>query len=257
MKGPKLKLAALASVSFGVMSMGAAVAQSDDSSSSEEVTKRLERVTVTSRKIEESLADAPVSVLAVDGDALTASNITEIEDLALLAPGVTFGESANSRGRGTQIRGIGTSQFGDGVEASVATYVDGVVLGRQAMSINDLIDIERVEVLRGPQGTLFGKNASAGVINIVTKAPDMEKFGLDASISYAEQSEDDAAEVKIGASVTGPIIEDVLAFRLTGTAMIAMATIPTSIPETSSITKRSTAFAVSYSGRQAPIWKFC
>ena len=158
----------VACAALGVaMSVGGANAQEVSANEGAEVApKRLQRIVVTSRKIEESLADAPVSVLAVSGDALSASNITEIDDLTLLAPGLTLADSANSRGRGPQIRGIGTTQFGDGVEASVATYVDGVVLGRQAMGINDLIDVERIEVLRGPQGTLFGKNASAGVVNI-------------------------------------------------------------------------------------------
>lgn len=198
------------------MSAGGANAQEISPSEGAEVApKRLQRIIVTSRKIEESLADAPVSVLAVSGDALSASNITEIDDLTLLAPGLTLADSANSRGRGPQIRGIGTTQFGDGVEASVATYVDGVVLGRQAMGINDLIDVERIEVLRGPQGTLFGKNASAGVINIVTKRPSLDKFGFDGSVSIANQSEDDANEVKLAASVTGPLIADVLGVRLT------------------------------------------
>lgn len=214
----KLNLSLCASVAAITLALpsGALAQDAESPEDGAAETKRLERITVTSRKVEESLADAPISVLAVDGDALSAANITEIEDLALVAPGVTFNESANSRGRGPRIRGVGTNLFGDGVEGSVATYVDGVVLGRQAMGINDLIDIERVEVLRGPQGTLFGKNASAGLINIVTKNPNLDEFSLDASVSYANQSEDDADETKFAASVSAPIVEDQLGFRLTG-----------------------------------------
>ena len=173
-------------------------------------------IVVTARKIEETLQDVPLSVIVATGEALENANVTSIEDLSLVTPGVTFNESANSRGRGPTIRGVGTNLFGDGVEASVATYVDGVVLGRQAMGINDLIDIERVEVLRGPQSTLFGKNASAGVINIVTKAPNLNSFEFDGSVNYGHQSRDNADSLKLGATVAGPIVAGLAGFRATG-----------------------------------------
>ncbi len=208
-----LKCLLLATTGSALSTAGPAAAQQADSATSEIY---LEEVTVTARKMEESLSDAPLSVVAVSGDEIQAASIIDIEDLALLAPGLTFNESANSRGRGPRIRGVGTNLFGDGIEASVATYVDGVILGRQAMGINDLIDIERVEVLRGPQGTLFGKNASVGVVNIITKAPRLDAFEFDGSASYGRQSEDSANELLIGASAAGPLVADKLGFRLTG-----------------------------------------
>ncbi len=173
-------------------------------------------IIVTARKVEETLQDVPLSVIVATGEALENANVTSIEDLSLVTPGVTFNESANSRGRGPTIRGVGTNLFGDGVEASVATYIDGVVLGRQAMGINDLIDIERVEVLRGPQSTLFGKNASAGVINIVTKAPNLNSFEFDGRAEYGHQSRDNADSLKFGATVAGPIVPGLAGFRATG-----------------------------------------
>ncbi len=168
-------------------------------------------IIVTAQKREQSLQDVPVSVNVLSGEALETNRISSIEELQVLTPSLSFTNSANSRGQGLSVRGIGTLNFSDGVEPSVSTVIDGVVIGRQAQSVFDLIDIERVEVLRGPQGTLFGKNASAGVISIVTQRPSLNDAELAGSVSYAELD-----EVKVRASASAPIIADTLAARLTG-----------------------------------------
>ena len=165
-------------------------------------TAQIETVTVTAEKRAEPLQDVPVSVSAISSQSLERSNINGVAELQQLSPSITFSDSANSRGQGLNVRGIGTQNFSDGVEPSVSTVIDGVVLGRQAMSIFDLVDIDQIEILRGPQGTLFGKNSSAGVLNIITKKPTSDPefmFGA----SYGSLN-----EVKLKASANGAVADD-------------------------------------------------
>ncbi|MBB6091214.1 iron complex outermembrane receptor protein [Povalibacter uvarum] len=152
---------------------------------------RLETVIVTATRREEGLQDVPVAVTAVSGEALAQSNFREVTDLQYLAPNVTF-SSTNpvSNGGGYQIRGVGTQTYDSGVEQTVGLVVDGVVIGTSRdPGATGFSDIERVEVLRGPQGTLFGKNSSAGVIQIVTKDPKLRDTSGDLSLSYGEREE--------------------------------------------------------------------
>jgi iron complex outermembrane receptor protein len=167
-------------------------------------------IVVTAQKRTERLQDVPVSVAVVSASRLQQAHITSVEGLTELSPSLSFTDSANTRGQGLTIRGVGTLSFSDGVEPDVSTVIDGVVLGRQAMTVFDLIDVDQVEVLRGPQGTLFGKNSSAGVLSITTAAPS-NTFGGQYSATYETLN-----EVKLQGSVTGPIVNDVLDGRLTG-----------------------------------------
>lgn len=145
-------------------------------------------IIVTAQKRAERLQDVPIAVSAVTGDALQSANFTNITDIKFLAPSVQFSDSNTTRGQGFQVRGIGTSTFSDGIEQSVGVVVDGVALGRPGMSVGDLVDIERVEVLRGPQGMLFGKNASAGLINVTTRNP-TDRLEARARLSYGTGDE--------------------------------------------------------------------
>ncbi|MEL7312167.1 MAG: TonB-dependent receptor [Pseudomonadota bacterium] len=131
----------------------------------------IEEITVTAQKREESLADVPVALTVLTSDQIEASFSRNIEDLQALVPSVSFRTGNTTRNSALTVRGIGTISFSIGAEPSVSTVVDGVVLGRSGQAFADLYDLERVEVLRGPQGTLFGKNASAGVVNITTRKP--------------------------------------------------------------------------------------
>jgi iron complex outermembrane receptor protein len=131
----------------------------------------LEDVVVTAQKREQKYVDVPVSVSTVQGETLDMVKVREFPDLVQVSPSLTYNQTGDQRGVGILVRGIGTTNFQTAVEPTVSTVVDGVVLGRTAQFITDLADIERVEILRGPQGTLFGKNASAGLINIITKRP--------------------------------------------------------------------------------------
>lgn len=170
---------------------------------------RIEEVVVTAQKRSESLQDVPVSVAVISGARLEQQQISSVENLPLVSPSLAFNDANSSRGQGLSIRGVGTLSFSDGVEPSVSTVIDGVVLGRQAMSVFDLIDIDRVEVLRGPQGTLFGKNASAGVLSIVTQRPS-NQFGGAYGVTLTDQG-----ERKVRGTVTGPLVDGKLAGRLT------------------------------------------
>lgn len=169
----------------------------------------LEEIVVTSQKRVERLQDVPLAVTAISGESLSEAGINDTTRLSSLTPSLTFTEGAQPNNKNFRIRGIGTAVFGQGFEPSVSVVVDGVVLARASQGFTDLADIERVEVLRGPQGTLFGKNATGGVINVVTKRPSSE-FQATTDITVAEEQ-----EYRVRASVSGPLA-DSLSARLSG-----------------------------------------
>ena len=138
----------------------------------------LEEIVVTAQKRDQGYLDVPVSVNTISGEVLDIIQADNFQDLEQVSASITHTQSGGIRGNGVLIRGIGTTAFQSGVEPTVSTVVDGVVLGRTGSFLNDLVDIERVEVLRGPQGTLFGKNASGGVVNVITKRPTDEFEGM-------------------------------------------------------------------------------
>ena len=170
--------------------------------------RTLDTVMVTATKRPESLQDVPVAVSARSGDSLENSGVSSIEGLATLVPSLTFTQSSNDLNNSVRIRGIGTEVFSSGVEPSVSFVVDDVVMARQGQGFQDLVDVETVEVLRGPQSTLFGKNASAGVIAVTTQAPSQTLSGkIDASAAEGN-------EYALRGTVSGPLSETVSA-RLT------------------------------------------
>ncbi len=169
----------------------------------------LEEVIVTAQKREERLQDVPLAVTALGGDALANRQIDDTNNLVQAVPSLSYQQGNNPSNTSFRVRGVGTSLFGQGVESSVAVVVDGVVAARQAQSFADFYDIERIEVLRGPQGTLFGKNATAGVINVVTARPSHELEGK-MEVSAAEQE-----EYRIRGTIAGPL-GDTVAARVTG-----------------------------------------
>ena len=161
----------------------------------------VEEVTVTARFREESLNSVPIALSVISGDQVSARNLNNLQDISTAVPTVDFRAGASNKDRTVFVRGVGTISTSPGVEPSVSTVLDGVVLGRPGQSTLDLMDLERIEILRGPQGTLFGKNASAGVINIVTKNPGETLHG------YADLSAYQGGEERFKASVSGPIME--------------------------------------------------
>lgn len=137
----------------------------------------LTEIVVTAQKREEKLQDVPAAVSVISGDALAARGSVNLESAQYLVPTLNFRKSGTTINQTLFLRGVGTSTFSIAGEPSISTVVDGVVFSRAGEAFSDLIDVERIEVLRGPQGTLFGKNTSAGVINIVTKRPGNELGG--------------------------------------------------------------------------------
>lgn len=168
-----------------------------------------EEITVTARRQEERAQDVPITLAVVSGNALERTGGYTLPDIQARTPSLTAYNS-NPRNSSVGIRGIGVSSASDGLDTSVGVYIDNVYLGRPGMALADLIDVERVEVLRGPQGTLFGRNNSAGVLNITTRKPEFE-FGGSAELSVGNYGYNQER-----VSVTGPIIDDLLAFRVTG-----------------------------------------
>jgi outer membrane receptor protein involved in Fe transport len=133
----------------------------------------LEEITVVAQKREQNIMDVPVAITAVTGAQIEASGIKDMIDLQQNVPGLIVGGSQTTTTSNFSIRGVGSTSNNFGVESSVGLYVDGVYRSRQSSLINELVDVQAVEVLRGPQGTLFGKNTAAGAINVRTVAPEV------------------------------------------------------------------------------------
>lgn len=161
-----LKATLLASAISGISSMST-IAEEDF---------KLEEVIVTAQKREQSLQDVPIAVQAIGADMLKQISASTISDIGNMSPGLSI-SNASQEGTSIAIRGIGTSILGIGFDQSVPLYLDGVYLGRGFDLIGDLMDVEQIEVLKGPQGTLFGRNAAAGAVNVTTQAPHEETEG--------------------------------------------------------------------------------
>lgn len=162
-------------------------------------------IVVTARYRNESAQAVPIAITALAGDTLNAQARHNLQDIAAAVPTLDFRNGSSNKDRTVFIRGIGTISTSPGVEPSVSTVVDGVVLTRPGQSTLDLGEIERIEVLQGPQGTLFGKNASAGVINVVTAAPSQQFRG------YAEGAATTDAEFRAKAGATGGLAPNLAA----------------------------------------------
>ena len=169
-------------------------------------------IIVTATRREERLQDVPVAVSAISGQDLTKTGFREATDIQYLAPNITFSATNPvSNGGGYQIRGIGTQTYDSGIEQTVGLVVDGVVIGlSRDPGATGFADIERVEVLRGPQGTLFGKNSSAGVIQIITKKPQLGVSSLDLDLSYGERND------QLERATANVPLDSNLALRVTG-----------------------------------------
>ena len=152
--------------------VGLAMATTAVAQDAQEGTSFLEEIIVTSKvRGEQNVMDVPVAITAITGLQIEASGIKDMFDLQQNVPGLIVSRSQTATTSNFSVRGIGSTSNNFGVESSVGLYVDGVYRSRQSSMINELVDVEAVEVLRGPQGTLFGKNTAAGAINIRTVAP--------------------------------------------------------------------------------------
>jgi outer membrane receptor protein involved in Fe transport len=170
----------------------------------------LEEVVVTAQKRTQNLQDVPVAVTAFSGEMLRESGVRDMFELSAIAPSLSVEQTQTSSNTTFGIRGIFTSAQNFGLEPSVGLYVDGVYRSRQGSMINNMVDIASIEVLRGPQGTLFGRNTPAGAILINSIAPDFEGSG------YLEGGAGDYGLLDVSGAKSFTLIEDELAVRLTG-----------------------------------------
>jgi len=170
---------------------------------------QVEEIIVTAQKVEENVQDVPIAIAAVSGDRLLQAGVISLENISTVVPSVTFRKGTTSANSAIVMRGVGTISFSVAAEPSVSTVVDGVVLSRSGQAFMDLVDLQRLEVLRGPQGTLFGRNASAGLVNIVSKG------GTDTLEAEFNADWFEGQEYRLRAAVSGPIAEN-LSARLTG-----------------------------------------
>jgi iron complex outermembrane receptor protein len=152
---------------------------------------QLEEIVVTAQKRTESLQSVPLAVSVIRGVDLQQQHIFDASQLQYSVPSLQQ-ESVNNQVGATNffIRGVGTALYGPAAESSVSTIIDDVVMARPSMGVVQFFDVDRVEVLRGPQGTLFGKNASAGVVNIVTAQPRLGELSTVDHLSYGQTSDE-------------------------------------------------------------------
>ena len=186
-----------------LLAAGAMTAQAQESGA--QSSEGLQVVTVTAQKRPQAMQDVPVAVSTVDERAIENQQIVGFSDLTRVAPALTINENPNNNN--IALRGIGTFAFSIGIESAVSVIIDDVPVIQQLQAFSNLSDIARVEVLRGPQGTLFGKNSSAGVINIVTKESSEEQEG------HAQVTVTSDGEKRLETGISGPV-SDKLGYRL-------------------------------------------
>jgi iron complex outermembrane receptor protein len=170
-------------------------------------TRELGEVVVTARRRSEALQEVPVAVTAVSGSDLAAAGAVTTEDLSKMAPGLYYRASDPSKPQ-IYVRGVGTRGFDAGSDASVATFVDGVYIGRFGGQIQNVADLQRIEVLKGPQGALFGRNTIGGAINVVTRKPG-QTFESHESVTYGRAAHFDGEEIDATALVSGPLSDTI------------------------------------------------
>lgn len=201
------KLAFCASASLlAMVSAAPAFAQSSDAPDADTIV-----VTATLR--EADVQDIPLAVTAVMPATLERQGVADIKTLSSITPSFNIQSSqTETQGTSIKIRGVGTTGNNTGLESSVGVFIDGVYQSRPGVALGDLVDIERLEVLRGPQGTLFGRNTSAGALNVTTK-----RAKLNETEGFANFSAGNYNFYNVQAGVNAPLVKDVAALRLVGT----------------------------------------
>ncbi|MFM0697707.1 TonB-dependent receptor [Paraburkholderia sediminicola] len=191
-------------MSAAALSAAATLAHAQAAPESPSNTTTLAPVTVTATKRSEPLQKVPVAVSVISAQDLERSGSNNVQSLVTLVPELTFKPALSSKDETLTVRGVGTNSTSPGVEPSVSTVVDGVVYARPGQATLDLLDVDHVEILRGPQGTLFGKNATAGVVNIVTQDPSKTPVGFVDTQIYQ------GGEQRVSAGVSGTILPGLL-----------------------------------------------
>lgn len=199
-------------ISLGLMTSVAlpfaASAQSNPTQNPERTGEQLEDIVVTAQRRSESSQSIPISITAISGDNMQKLGITSMYDLQFATPGLV---AASQAGNAIPfLRGVGSTIAFVGSDSSVSTYVDGYYIAYVQGTMQDLFDAERVEVLKGPQATLYGRNATGGAINYISRQPNRDKLTGKAAASYGSDN-----EVELKAYLTGPL-SNTLAFSVAG-----------------------------------------
>jgi outer membrane receptor protein involved in Fe transport len=205
----RVMTAALCSTICSAMLVPAAYAQTapaEDDNGEEPII-----VTATLRAMD--VQDIPLAVTAVAPEALERQGINDIKNLAAISPSFNIQSSqTETQGTSIKIRGVGTTGNNTGLESSVGVFIDGVYQSRPGVALGDLVDLERLEILRGPQGTLFGRNTSAGALNVTTKRPSLSTTEGFVNASYGNYN-----FMNLQAGVSVPVVQDVAGLRMSGT----------------------------------------
>lgn len=198
------KIVLLVGTAFGALAAPAFAQEAKDNQGGDEII-----VTATLR--EASVQDIPVAVTAVAPETLERQGVADIKTLSAITPSFNIQSSqTETQGTSIRIRGVGTTGNNTGLESSVGVFIDGVYQSRPGVALGDLVDLERLEVLRGPQGTLFGRNTSAGALNITTRKPNMTEVEGFMNASYGNYK-----FMNLQAGVGGPV-SDTVGARVSG-----------------------------------------
>ncbi|MFU8813818.1 MAG: TonB-dependent receptor plug domain-containing protein [Pseudomonadales bacterium] len=193
----------------GLGALAVALAQPVAAESEQPTRRGIEEVVVTATKRAESIQEVPIAVTAFSGLQLERGGVQDLRDLSTLSASFNMNSSqTESQGSVFRVRGVGTTGNNIGLESAVGVFLDGVHLSRPGIALGDLVDVEAIEILRGPQGTLFGRNTSAGALNIRTVRPDLSdrEFWINAGAGNF-----DAWNVQVGGNL--PLLQDRLAVR--------------------------------------------
>lgn len=177
----------------------------------QEPPEETEEIVVTATQRTTPIQDVAVAVTPVTADLIDNSGVADIQDLQALVPNLQLNVAENETSATARLRGIGTQGSNAGLESSVGVVVDGVYRVRNGVALGDLGEVSQIEVLRGPQGTLFGRNTSAGLINIRTSGPDLQQFGGQVQGTYGNFD-----GYRVGGHVNLPLVSDRLALRVFG-----------------------------------------
>ncbi|MBT8389540.1 MAG: TonB-dependent receptor plug domain-containing protein, partial [Altererythrobacter sp.] len=169
-------------------------------------------IIVTATRRAEDVQDIPIAVTAVSPAQLEKQGVVNVQEITQVSPSFSTSQAQNSSGTVVlRIRGVGTTSNNIGFESAVGVFVDGAYQSRAGIALSEFVDVERVEVLRGPQGTLFGRNTSAGALTITNKRPELGEFGGFVNATYGNYD-----HMNLQGAVNIPLTEDTVALRLTG-----------------------------------------
>jgi iron complex outermembrane recepter protein len=206
----KFAVSALSTTILASLAIAPAFAQD---AQADEATVDSQPIIVTATLRAMDVQDIPLAVTAVAPETLERQGISDIKNLASISPSFNIQSSqTETQGTSIKVRGVGTTGNNTGLESSVGVFIDGVYQSRPGVALGDLVDLERLEILRGPQGTLFGRNTSAGALNVTTKRPSLSDFEGFANATYGNYN-----FMNVQAGVSVPVAQDVAAVRLSGT----------------------------------------